>query len=175
MVQSGCCTKRSSSKPKPNLKKRTQRPGRTRGGRSSACSLPSLPAENPLDAITEIGQGHLYVGIAVRDATDGSFIPAVSVGVTLIDEGGRVVGAREHSLVWDPLGHQYGRNWHVDSAGSHSMRVRVEPPIRAQAATEQAMRQIEVEFPSSTSRCRNNHPAAGGGAPFCPKAIRSSS
>ena len=70
----------------------------------------------------------------------------MSVGVTLIDDGGIVVGAGEHSLVWDPLAHQYGRNWHVDSAGSHSMRVRVEPPTRAQAATEQAMRQIEVEF-----------------------------
>ncbi len=89
---------------------------------------------------------NLYVGIAVRDATDGRFLPAVSVGVTLIDERGRVVGEGEHSLVWDPLAHQYGRNWHVQSEGPHSMRVRVEPPTRAQAATEQVMRPTEVEF-----------------------------
>ena len=89
---------------------------------------------------------NLYVGIAVRDATDGRFIPAASVGVTLIDEGGTVVGAGEQSLVWDPLAHQYGRNWHVEGAGPHAMRVRVEPPTRAQGASEQVMRPTEVEF-----------------------------
>jgi hypothetical protein len=88
----------------------------------------------------------LYVGIAVRDATDGRFIPALRVGVTLLDEGSRVVGADEHSLVWDPLAHQYGRNWHVEGAGPHSMRVRVEPPTRAQAGSDEAMTPIEVEF-----------------------------
>jgi hypothetical protein len=88
----------------------------------------------------------LYVGIAVRHATDGRFIPAMRVGVTLLDEGERVVGAGEHSLVWDPLAHQYGRNWHVEGEGPHSMRVRVEPPIRAQAGSDEGMPPIEVEF-----------------------------
>jgi hypothetical protein len=88
----------------------------------------------------------LYVGIAVRDATDGRFIPAASVGVILTDGEGRVVGAGEHSLVWDPLAHQYGRNWHVEGPGPHSMRVHIEPPTRAREATAQAMRPVEVEF-----------------------------
>jgi hypothetical protein len=92
---------------------------------------------------------NLYVGIAVRDATDGRFIPAMSVGVTLIDGAGKVVGAGEQSLVWDPLAHQYGRNWQVHGAGPHSMHVRIEPPSSVQpdqAAPGQAMRPLEVEF-----------------------------
>lgn len=88
----------------------------------------------------------LYVGIAVRDATDGRFVPAMRVGVTLLDEAGTVVGAGEHSLVWDPLAHQYGRNWHVEGEGPHSIRVRVEPPIHAQAGSDEAMTAMEVEF-----------------------------
>lgn len=92
---------------------------------------------------------NLYVGIAVRDATDGRFIPAVSVAVSLIDEVGKVVGAGEQSLVWDPLAHQYGRNWQVHGAGPHSMCVRIEPPSRVQSddvAPGQLMRPLEVEF-----------------------------
>ena len=92
---------------------------------------------------------NLYVGIAVRDATDGRFIPAVSVAVSLIDEVGKVVGAGEQSLVWDPLAHQYGRNWQVHGAGPHSICVRIEPPSRVQSddvAPGQLMRPLEVEF-----------------------------
>lgn len=88
----------------------------------------------------------LYVGIAVRDATDGRFVPAMRVGVTLLDDAGTVVGAGEHSLLWDPLAHQYGRNWHIEGEGPHSMRVRVEPPIRAQAGSDETMTPLEVEF-----------------------------
>src|SRR5205823_2008156 len=80
---------------------------------------------------------------------DGRFIPAVSVAVSLIDEVGKVVGAGEQSLVWDPLAHQYGRNWQVHGAGPHSMCVRIEPPSRVQSddvAPGQLMRPLEVEF-----------------------------
>jgi hypothetical protein len=92
---------------------------------------------------------NLYVGIAIRDATDGRFMPAVSVAVTLIDEAGRMVGAGEQSLVWDPLAHQYGRNWQVQGTGPHSMCVRIEPSARVQSdgvAPGQVMRPLEVEF-----------------------------
>jgi hypothetical protein len=101
----------------------------------------------------------LYIGIAVRDATDGRFIPAMSVGITLIDGGGKVVGAGDQSLVWDSLAHQYGRNWHVEGEGPHSMRVRVEPPTRAPAPSAQGMRPIEVEFSDLTLAPRRS---AGG-------------
>lgn len=79
---------------------------------------------------------------------DGRFVPAMRVGVTLLDEAGTVVGAGEHALVWDRLAHQYGRNWHVEGEGPHSMRVRVEPPIHAQAEGDEAMTPMEVEFSS---------------------------
>ena len=46
---------------------------------------------------------------------------------------GTVVVAGEQSLVWDPLAHQYGRNWEVQGDGPHSMHVRVEPPDRPMA------------------------------------------
>lgn len=114
----------------------------------------------------------LYVGIAVRDATDGRFVPAMNVGVTLIDGAGRVVGAGEHSLLWDPLAHQYGRNWHVEGEGPHSMRVRVEPPTSAQAGADEAMRPIEVQFSDlnlALRRSPRGTPGSGTALPQQPR------
>lgn len=116
----------------------------------------------------------LYVGIAVRDATDGRFIPAMRVGVTLLDEAGKVVGAGEHTLLWDPLAHQYGRNWRLEGEGPHSMRVRVEPPTRAQAGSDEAMVLVEVEFLSLDLTLRRAPRGAPGAAARCPSNLASS-
>jgi hypothetical protein len=105
----------------------------------------------------------LYVGIAVRDATDGRFVPAMRVAVTLIDEAGKVVGAGEHSLVWDPLAHQYGRNWQIEGEGPHSMRVRVEPATGREAGADEPAGPIEVDFSHLNLGLRR--PPRGGAGP----------
>lgn len=115
---------------------------------------------------------NLYVGIAVRDASDGRFIPAMSVGVTLTDEAGKVVGAGEQRLVWDPLAHQYGRNWKVHGAGPHSMCVRIEPPSSVQsdqAVSGQAMSPLEVEFADLNLTLRQPSPGGSGSGVAMPE------
>jgi len=71
---------------------------------------------------------NLHVEIAVCDAADGRFIPAVKVTGTLIDPDGNEVGSHEHPLLWHPMLYHYGRNWTVPSDGTYTLHVRVEPP-----------------------------------------------
>jgi hypothetical protein len=76
----------------------------------------------------EPGNQNLHVAVTVRDAGDGRFVPGLRVLVTVIDPLGRVLGTREHPLLWHPMIYHYGSNWQVGSNGPHSLRVEVEPP-----------------------------------------------
>lgn len=76
----------------------------------------------------EPDEGNVYVGISVRDAADGRFVPAVRVVVTLTDPAGHQAGPHEQPLLWDPTIYHYGRNWSVPTDGEYGIRVRVEPP-----------------------------------------------
>ena len=71
---------------------------------------------------------NIHVEIAVCDAADGRFVPAVKVIVTMIDPSGSEVGTHELPLLWHPMLYHYGRNWKVPTEGEYTMRVRVEPP-----------------------------------------------
>ncbi len=71
---------------------------------------------------------NLHVEIAVRDAADGRFIPAVRVTATLISPDGEDLGTFEHPLLWHPMIYHYGRNWTVPADGEYTLRVHVEPP-----------------------------------------------
>lgn len=71
---------------------------------------------------------NLHVEIAVCDAADGRFVPAVKVTGTLVDPDGNEVGSHEHPLLWHPMLYHYGRNWTVPSDGAYTLHVRVEPP-----------------------------------------------
>ena len=76
----------------------------------------------------ETGNQNLYVAVTVRDAGDGRFVPGLRVLVTVSDPLGRVLGTREHPLLWHPMIYHYGANWQVGSSGPHSLRIEVEPP-----------------------------------------------
>lgn len=92
---------------------------------------------------------NLHVEVAVRDAADGRFIPAVKVYATLIDPDGNDLGTHEQPLLWHPMIYHYGRNWTVPADGTYTLRVRVEPPTfmrHDEVNGERFTEPVEVEF-----------------------------
>ncbi len=92
---------------------------------------------------------NLHVEIAVRDAADGRFIPAVRVTATLISPDGEDLGTFEHPLLWHPMIYHYGRNWTVPADGEYTLRVHVEPPQFMRHDDINGMRfqePVDVEF-----------------------------
>jgi Fe2+ transport protein len=71
---------------------------------------------------------NLHLEIAVCDASDGRFVPGVTVVATLVDPAGNEVGTHELPILWHPMIYHYGRNWKVPSDGEYTLHVRVEPP-----------------------------------------------
>ncbi len=77
----------------------------------------------------EPGDGNLHLEVSVRDASDGRFVPDVSVHATLVAPDGQEVGTHEQPLIWHPMLYHYGRNWQVPADGEYRLIVRVEPPM----------------------------------------------
>jgi uncharacterized protein involved in high-affinity Fe2+ transport len=71
---------------------------------------------------------NLHLEVAVCDASDGRFVPAVTVIATLIDPGGNEVFTHELPLLWHPMLYHYGRNVEVPVDGDYTLVVRVKPP-----------------------------------------------
>jgi hypothetical protein len=71
---------------------------------------------------------NLHLEIAVCDASDGRFVPGVTVVATLVDPAGNEVGTHELPILWHPMIYHYGRNWKVPADGSYTLKVRVDPP-----------------------------------------------
>jgi hypothetical protein len=73
-------------------------------------------------------EDNLHVEIAVCDASDGRFIPELTVTATLIGPDGEEVGTHRHELLWHPMMLHYGRNWKVPADGTYTLKVHVDPP-----------------------------------------------
>ncbi|MDX6707432.1 MAG: hypothetical protein QOI48_3278 [Solirubrobacteraceae bacterium] len=71
---------------------------------------------------------NLHVEIAVCDASDGRFVPGLTVHGTLVDPDGNDLGTHEHPLLWHPMIYHYGRNWTVPADGEYTLKIRIEPP-----------------------------------------------
>jgi len=71
---------------------------------------------------------NVHVEIAVQDASDGRFVPTVSVTATLVSPGGKEFGPHEQVLVWHPMLYHYARNWVLPEDGDYILRVHIEPP-----------------------------------------------
>lgn len=69
-----------------------------------------------------------HVEIAVCDASDGRFVPAVKVTAALITPGGKELGPHEQELVWHPMLYHYARNWALPEDGEYILRVHIDPP-----------------------------------------------
>ena len=87
---------------------------------------------------------NLHVEVAVRDASDGRFVPGVRVLATLIAPSGEEIGTHEHPLLWHPMIYHYGRNWTVPADGAYTLRIRVEPPTFGRHDEVNGMRFTDV-------------------------------
>ena len=70
----------------------------------------------------------VHVEVAVCDAADGRFIPAVTVTVTLISPGGQSSGPHELPLLWHPMIYHYGKDLTLPEDGRYTLQVHVAPP-----------------------------------------------
>jgi hypothetical protein len=92
---------------------------------------------------------NVHVEVAVRDASDRRFIPALEVYATLVDQGGEEVGTHRQPFLWHPWLYHYGRNWKVPGDGEYTLRVRIEAPEFPRHDKENGRRfaePVEVEF-----------------------------
>lgn len=90
-----------------------------------------------------------HIEIAVRDAGDGRFIPALNVRLTVLDSEGTEVGTHEQPFLWHPWLYHYGRNWKVPGDGTYTFRVHIDPPTFARHDKKNGLRYrepVEVEF-----------------------------
>lgn len=93
--------------------------------------------------------GNVHIEISVRDASDDRFIPGLRVHLTVIGPGGQEVGTREMPFLWHPWLYHYGLNWSIRSAGTYTLRVRIEPPSFMRHDRENGRRfaeEVLVEF-----------------------------
>lgn len=92
---------------------------------------------------------NVHMEIAVRDAADGRFIPALEVRLTVLDEQGKEVGSHPQPFLWHPWLYHYGRNWKVPGDGKYTLRVRIEAPTFHRHDKKNGLRYrepVEVEF-----------------------------
>ncbi len=128
----------------------------TRQGEAYAAALEGMNQESGADTkrageyevvvVVENAEGmyHLHVGqltwqepsalenahveVAVRDAADGRFIPALTVTVTIVGPDGSEVGTHGQPFLWHPWLYHYGRNWELPGDGTYRLQVHIDVP-----------------------------------------------
>ena len=78
----------------------------------------------------DLREENAHIGIAVHDAVDLHFITGLLVTVTVIDEGGYLVGSFEQPLLERPNLYHYGRNWKLPGDGKYSLRIMGMKPLK---------------------------------------------
>jgi hypothetical protein len=92
-----------------------------------------------------------HLEIAVCNATDGRFVPGLTVYATLFDQDGNEIDTHQQPFLWHPWLYHYGRNWRVPNEGPYTLRVRVEAadfPRHDKLNGKHFDQPVEVEFPN---------------------------
>lgn len=71
---------------------------------------------------------NVHLEVAVCDAADGRFIPALDVTATLTSPGGHTVGPHALPLLWHPMLYHYGTDLAVPEDGDYVLQVHVDAP-----------------------------------------------
>lgn len=69
-----------------------------------------------------------HIEVAVCDAADGRFIPALRVTGTLVADDGDSVGPFDLPLLWHPMLYHYGADVTVPRDGTYTLRVHADAP-----------------------------------------------
>ena len=97
----------------------------------------------------DIDAGMVLLGVIVRDAADGRFVPGLQVVVTVVEPGGSEIGCHEHPLLWHPLVHQYALAWALPRAVPLRLRVSIAwTPVvqKSRSYCNRLATSVEIEF-----------------------------
>jgi Fe2+ transport protein len=72
-------------------------------------------------------EANAHLEIAVADAADGRFVPALDISLTLL-EGDRELFTTTMPLLWHPYLYHYGTNARVPGEGPFTVRVHIAAP-----------------------------------------------
>jgi hypothetical protein len=72
-------------------------------------------------------EANAHLEIAVADAADGRFVPALDITLTVLD-GDRELFSTTMRFLWHPYLYHYGTNVRVPGEGPYTVRVRIDPP-----------------------------------------------
>jgi hypothetical protein len=72
-------------------------------------------------------EANVHLEIAVADAADGRFVPALDVTLTVL-EGDQELFTTTMPFLWHPYLYHYGSNARVPGEGPYTVRVRIDPP-----------------------------------------------
>ncbi len=77
--------------------------------------------------VSPVGE-NAHIEVVVHDASDGRFIPNLTVTATLVAPDGSEVGTAVLPFLWHPMLYHYGLDWKVPEEGDYRVRVHVDPP-----------------------------------------------
>jgi hypothetical protein len=97
----------------------------------------------------DVELGTVSLGVIVRDAADGRFVPGLQVAVTIMEANGSELGCHSHALLWHPVAHQYARDWTLPRVVPLRVRVSVaSTPLlrRSEIYSDRLAESVEIEF-----------------------------
>jgi hypothetical protein len=74
------------------------------------------------------GEENCHIEIAVVDAGDHRFVPALDIHARITDRHGRTVADFDVPFLWHPGLYHYGRNVTIPESGRYDLHIHVEPP-----------------------------------------------
>lgn len=69
-----------------------------------------------------------HIEVSVRNASDGRFLPGLTVWAEVLDRKGAIVAKGSLPFLWHPWIYHYGANCSVPEPGKYKLRIHVDPP-----------------------------------------------
>lgn len=110
-----------------------------------------IPGKNGDLVWQEANGENIHLEVSVRDATDGRFIPELTVHARLINSQGNDVGLHRQPFIWHPWVYHYGRNWHIEKSGKYSLEIEIKAPTFARHDKQNGNRyakDVKAVFPN---------------------------
>jgi hypothetical protein len=104
-----------------------------------------------------------HIEVAVRNASDGRFLPGLSIAAVLLDSEAREVDRFDLPFLWHPWIYHYGANRSVARPGRYTLRIHIAPPDfpRHDRVNGKRFEQpVQIEFEINIKTGRKLSPAA---------------
>ena len=112
---------------------------------------------------TEPLQENCHIEIAVRNASDGRFLPSLSITATVLDDKGAELQSFKVPFLWHPWVYHYGANRAIPQSGKYKLRIHIDVPTFSRHDRINGRRfeqPVDVEFDINIKTGRKLSPAA---------------